>query len=124
MIEPSRPAGPLGIQYAIELYTCAADRIADCASVEARLRAVGRQIGATILSGHFHQFDPTGVSGVLVLSESHLAIHTWPEHRYAAVDLFTCGPRLLDGDAAAEHLARALGAQRTRTERAERGVFE
>lgn len=47
--------------------------------------------GATIISSTFHHFSPFGVSGVVVIQESHLAIHTWPEYRYAAVDLFTCG---------------------------------
>ena len=47
--------------------------------------------GATIINSVFHHFSPFGVSGVIVIQESHLAIHTWPEYRYAAVDLFTCG---------------------------------
>ena len=45
----------------------------------------------TVLKTAFHQFEPQGVTGVLLLSESHMSIHTWPEHGYAAVDLFTCG---------------------------------
>ena len=48
--------------------------------------------GATILHGHFHHFGPnSGVSGVLVLAESHVSIHTWPERDYAALDIFVCG---------------------------------
>jgi S-adenosylmethionine decarboxylase len=49
------------------------------------------QIGATVVSECFYEFSPHGVSGVLVISESHLCIHTWPEYGYAAVDIFTCG---------------------------------
>ena len=113
----------MGMQYAIELYGCRPERLANCEDVEAVLRAVGREIGATVLSGHFHQFAPAGVSGVLVISESHLAIHTWPEHRYAAVDLFTCGPHLLDGTAAAEHLRRGFFALRESVVRTERGIL-
>jgi S-adenosylmethionine decarboxylase proenzyme len=45
----------------------------------------------TVLNSAFHQFEPQGVTGVILLSESHMSIHTWPEHGYAAVDLFTCG---------------------------------
>ncbi len=50
-----------------------------------------KEAGATVISSNFHHFSPFGVSGVVVIQESHLAIHTWPEYRYAAVDLFTCG---------------------------------
>ena len=47
--------------------------------------------GAIILGESFHQFSPQGVSGVIIIAESHLSIHTWPEHGYAAADIFTCG---------------------------------
>lgn len=50
--------------------------------------------GATIVEECFHQFAPEGVSGVVVIQESHFTIHTWPEHRYASIDLFTCGERI------------------------------
>ena len=49
------------------------------------------EAGATIINSTFHHFSPYGVSGVVVIQESHLAIHTWPEYGYASVDLFTCG---------------------------------
>ena len=49
---------------------------------------------ATIIGTHFHQFSPFGISGVVVIAESHVAVHTWPEHGYAAVDIFTCGETL------------------------------
>src|SRR3989339_816081 len=49
------------------------------------------ECGATVVEKKFHMFNPYGVSGVVIISESHLAIHTWPEYGYAAVDLFTCG---------------------------------
>jgi S-adenosylmethionine decarboxylase len=56
------------------------------------MRAAAEAAGATILHGHFHHFSPNGgVSGVLVLAESHISIHTWPERDYAAIDLFMCG---------------------------------
>ncbi len=46
---------------------------------------------ATILHEQFHQFEPVGITGFLLLAESHISVHTWPEERYAAVDVFTCG---------------------------------
>jgi len=53
-----------------------------------------REAKATIIESRFHQFSPFGISGVVVIAESHLTIHTWPEYGYAAVDIFTCGDTL------------------------------
>ena len=50
-----------------------------------------RHAGATVILDTFHRFKRDGISGVVVIAESHISIHTWPEHRYAAVDVFTCG---------------------------------
>lgn len=50
--------------------------------------------GATLLSVRTHQFAPQGVSGVAIIAESHISIHTWPEYNYAAIDIFTCGNRV------------------------------
>ena len=61
-----------------------------------------------IVTSTFHEFAPQGVSGVVVIEESHLSIHTWPEHGYAAVDFYTCGEMI--PDIAADYLAQALGA--------------
>ena len=57
-----------------------------------RLRQAAAHAGATVLQGHFHHFgSQQGVTGVLLLAESHLSIHTWPEARFAALDIFLCG---------------------------------
>ncbi len=55
------------------------------------MRQAAEEAGATIVDSSFHRFLPHGISGVVVIAESHLAIHTWPEYGYAAIDLFTCG---------------------------------
>lgn len=69
-----------------------ATNLADVGHVDAVLREAALATGATILHGHFHHFGPgCGVSGVLVLAESHVSIHTWPERDYAALDIFVCG---------------------------------
>ena len=57
--------------------------------------------GATILGENFHKFSPLGVTGIVSIAESHLCIHTWPEHAYAAVDIFSCGANFKLKDAAA-----------------------
>jgi len=84
-----------GVQFAgthliIDLWE--ADDLADPEHIDQVLREAAQATGATILHGHFHHFGPnSGVSGVLVLAESHVSIHTWPERRYAALDIFVCG---------------------------------
>jgi len=69
-----------------------ATNLADPALIDAALRNAALQAGATILHSHFHHFTPNGgVSGVVVLAESHISIHTWPERDFAAIDIFMCG---------------------------------
>jgi len=65
------------------------------------LVGAARACGATIVDVAFHEFNPFGVSGVVVIAESHLSVHTWPEYRYAAVDIFTCGDVIKPEEAAA-----------------------
>ena len=69
-----------------------AENLSDPVHIDAALRAAAEQAGATILHSHFHHFTPNGgVSGVVVLAESHISIHTWPERHFAAIDIFMCG---------------------------------
>ncbi len=82
---------PLGRHLLLELYACDRDRLDDLTRLERALKEAARRSGATIVETVFHRFMPHGVSGVVVVAESHLAIHTWPEYGYAAVDFFTCG---------------------------------
>jgi S-adenosylmethionine decarboxylase len=70
----------------------------------------------------FHSFDPYGVSGVVIITESHVTIHTWPEHGYAAVDIFSCSPKL-DHAAIRQHLKRSLSAQRVSGKSLKRGFI-
>ena len=69
-----------------------ATNLADPTHIDAALREAAVSAGATILHSHFHHFTPNGgVSGVVVLAESHISIHTWPERDFAAIDIFMCG---------------------------------
>jgi len=81
----------LGRQMTIEYYECGATAFLDKVRVENALLKAATDSGATIISSSFHKFEPQGVSGVVVIAESHFTIHAWPEHDYAAVDIFTCG---------------------------------
>ncbi len=78
--------------------------------------------GATIVTKTFHHFSPYGVSGVVVIAESHLAIHTWPEYEYAAVDLFTCGDTV-NPVIAYDYLRDHLGAKNAFYSELKRGLL-
>lgn len=100
----------LGRHILVELYECAAVILDDVPAIETAMRAAAEASGATILHSFFHTFAPQGVSGMVVIQESHLAIHTWPEHGYAAVDIFTCGDAV-NPWAAYEYLKSSLQAR-------------
>ncbi len=79
-----------GMHLLVDLW--GATNLADRVAIDAALRAAAIGAGATILHSHFHHFTPNGgVSGVVVLAESHISIHTWPERAFAAIDIFMCG---------------------------------
>lgn len=84
----------LGEHYLIELYDCNSDILDDLNAVKDIMLAAARKSGATIIKEFLHKFSPQGVSGVVIIAESHLAIHTWPENHYAAIDFFTCGKKV------------------------------
>jgi S-adenosylmethionine decarboxylase proenzyme len=111
----------LGQHWLVELQGCAPDLLGQVAPIEAVMLEAARKAQATIVTSNFHQFAPQGVSGVVIIQESHLTIHTWPELGYAAVDLFTCGATI-DADAAIAYLQNALGAQHVSTQYIERGI--
>lgn len=75
----------------VELTSCNSGYLDDEDVIEAVMTKAAEEAGATIVNSVFHKFEPQGVTGVLVLAESHLSIHTWPEKGYAAIDIFMCG---------------------------------
>lgn len=81
----------LGRHLLIELFNCDRKLLNDVSFAEKVLTKSAELAGATIVKTFFHTFNPHGVSGVVVIAESHLTIHTWPEYGYAAIDVFTCG---------------------------------
>lgn len=74
-----------------EIYGADSTKLNDEAFVHASLVEAARVANATVLDVRTHLFDPQGVTGFVLLSESHISIHTWPELGYAAVDVYTCG---------------------------------
>jgi S-adenosylmethionine decarboxylase len=88
----SGPFQAAGTHLLADLHGIPAGPLMDAAAIEALLRGAAWAAGARILHGHFHSFGPEqGVTGVLLLAESHISIHTWPEAGFAAVDIFMCG---------------------------------
>ena len=105
-----------------EFYSCDPALLDDPDRLRSRLLEAAARIHATVIAEAFHRFENGGVSGTLVIAESHLSIHTWPERRYAAVDLFTCGG--LDPRPGFAFLGRALGAETGRMQEIARGLPE
>jgi S-adenosylmethionine decarboxylase len=112
----------LGRHMLLELFDCDPDAINSLDIVKTSMVEAAKLAQATIVDVIFHEFNPFGISGVVVIAESHLAIHTWPEYRYAAVDVFSCG-ETLQPQVAVEHLVEQLGAARTSVVELQRGVF-
>src|SRR5512143_2042017 len=113
----------LGRQIVVEYYGCNHDMLNDVAYIKRSMRDAAIVSGATIVQEAFHLFNPHGVSGVVVIAESHLAIHTWPEFGYAAVDLFTCGEDV-NPEIAFNVLKEQLGAGSFSAMEMKRGIID
>ena len=95
----------------LDLYGCDEAILKDEGRLKTALVAAAQAAEATISTEHFHTFGGAGgVTGVLLLAESHISIHTWPEHRFAAIDAFICGGMKLEK--VKEVLCRELAAER------------
>jgi S-adenosylmethionine decarboxylase len=111
---------PLGTHLLADLYGCS--HLDDPAVIEAALRAAVTAAGATLLDIRLHHFGGhQGVTGVALLAESHMSIHSWPEHGFAAIDIFLCGAAQDPGKALAV-IAAALAATRVVEQRVARGL--
>jgi len=113
----------LGRQILVEFYECNDSVLNDVAHIESILLDATRASGASIISHKFHKFSPHGVSGMVVIAESHVAIHTWPEYAYAAVDIFTCGDTI-DPWIIQEHLKEHFESRNTSAMEMKRGMFK
>lgn len=112
---------PLGIQLLAEIWECNSEKLNDINSVKEMMTRAAEKAEAEIREVVFHRFEPQGVSGVVVISESHLTIHTWPELNYAAVDIFTCG-ETVDPWVALESITQDLNAEEAHVIEISRGM--
>lgn len=113
----------LGRQILVEFYDCNEDHINDVDYIENALIEATKASKATIITHNFHKFNPHGVSGVVVIAESHVSIHTWPEYGYAAVDIFTCG-ETIDPWVIQEYLKDSFESRNISSMEMKRGLFK
>lgn len=113
----------LGRHILAEFYGCAFDALDSVEKVRQYMIDAALVAGAEIRECVFHKFSPQGVSGVVVISESHLAIHTWPELGYAAVDVFTCGEKVDPWDAC-KYLVEKFKAENMTATEIRRGIID
>ncbi len=113
----------LGRHVLTEYYGCDPRILDDEVLLKEIMEEAARRSGATIVKSVFHRFSPYGVSGVVVIAESHLSIHTWPEFGYASVDLYTCG-ETVDPWVAFEYLKTHLRAKTATTLELKRGQLD
>lgn len=111
----------LGNHVLLDLAGCPAECLTDRERLVRLLREAAELAGATIIGEQFHSFAGDGVSGVLLIAESHLSIHTWPELGEVAIDVYTCSAAF-QAELAADHLEHALGARRSRRTVVRRGI--
>ena len=111
----------LGRHLIAEYADCAPGTLTDPKFLEECMLEAVRKSGATIVRSVFHRYAPQGVSGVVVIAESHMSVHTWPEYNYAAVDFFTCG-QTVDPYEAHEHLKKMLGSTGATVNEIKRGI--
>jgi S-adenosylmethionine decarboxylase len=111
----------LGRHLLLELFDCDSDAINNLEAVKGALVEAAKRAHATIVDVVFHEFNPFGVSGVVVIAESHLSIHTWPEYNYAAVDFFTCGDSV-DPYKAYEYMKKMLESKNSQVKALDRGI--
>ncbi len=111
----------LGRHLIVEYSGCDHSTLDNEALIEEYLKEAARKSGATIVRSVMHRYNPQGISGVVVIAESHLSIHTWPEYGYAAVDFFTCGESV-NPYKAHEYMQKMLGARMADVRDLNRGI--
>ncbi|WP_186430139.1 adenosylmethionine decarboxylase [Clostridium sp. BSD9I1] len=113
----------LGRHILAEIYGCDGDILDNKEMIERIMVDSALKSGAEVREVTFHKFSPMGVSGVVIISESHLTIHTWPELGYAAVDVFTCGDKINPWDAC-NYMTEKFQAKNMTATEVKRGIFE
>ncbi len=112
----------LGIHLLVELRDCNPKILKNLQKVQDALVTAAKKANATIIDVSFHEFNPFGISGMVIIAESHLSIHTWPEYGYAAVDIFTCGDTIKP-ELAAQYLIKVFESKNPSIVEMKRGLL-
>lgn len=112
----------LGTQLIVEMKNCDPEILKDLEKIRNAMVSAAKRAKATIIDMSFHEFSPFGISGMVVIAESHLSIHTWPEYGYAAVDIFTCGD-IIKPEVAARFLVDEFKCKNPSMMETKRGIF-
>lgn len=110
----------MGKHYIAEFYDCCSNTLNGVDKIKEIMQQAAILSGATIIESKFHKFSPQGVSGVILIAESHLSIHTWPEYNYAAFDLFSCSSAI-DPQICIDYLQKELSSNNLTVKMIERG---
>jgi S-adenosylmethionine decarboxylase len=121
-LKGGRELNALGTHLLVELRECNPAILKSLKKVRNALVSAAREAKATIVDISFHEFNPFGISGVVVIAESHLTVHTWPEYGYAAIDIFTCGD-VIKPEVAASYLIRQFESKRPSIVEMKRGIL-
>ena len=112
----------LGTHLLVELRDCNSEILKSLERVRNAMVSAAKEAKATIIDVSFHEFNPFGISGVVVIAESHLTIHTWPEYDYAAIDIFTCGD-IIKPEEAASYLIKQFECKNPSMVEMKRGIL-
>ena len=112
----------LGTHLLVELKDCNPDILKNLEKVRSALVSAAKKAKATVIDFSFREFQPFGISGIVVIAESHLTIHTWPEYGYAAVDIFTCGD-IIKAEVAASYVIKQLESKNPSIVEMKRGIL-
>jgi S-adenosylmethionine decarboxylase len=113
----------VGKHVLVDMHGCDPELLKKVDFISDAMHQAAKKSKATIVGKFFKQFDPWGVSGVIVIAESHISIHTWPEHGLASIDYFSCSDEPMI-HLAVEHLSKMLGAKEMQIAELRRGNME
>ena len=112
----------LGKHILVDLRDCSPEILRELDQVKDALVQAAKEASATVVDFSFHEFNPFGISGMVIIAESHLSIHTWPEYNFAAADIFTCGD-VIDPTRAANYLIERFQSKNPTVMEMKRGIL-
>ncbi|XAT64250.1 adenosylmethionine decarboxylase [Geoglobus acetivorans] len=114
--------GTEGTHIIVEASGCSPDVLSDPKKIERIFKDAAKHAKMTVKASHFFKFMPAGVSGAVIIAESHISIHTWPELGYAAIDVYTCGES--NPEEAVDFILERIGAKHAHVSEVRRGIRE